>query len=181
MEVRGQFHAPETKWVPEPLWTLWNREKSPAWNRTAGIQLVAHYCTDWAVPTPDAIGAVNLNAINTIYVHTVNGKSNPTMVCCVKHDKELNMKHGYVMVVFNGSHILLIWLYVNIMNSKKCWACCLILIISGLVINFILWCTSFFCCWAHTVPPLITSWEQRVRNDCSPYIILLKKFPSVCQ
>jgi hypothetical protein len=134
MEVGGQLHAPatflprteplvpteyETGWAPVPVWTSWDREKFPTWNRTPGIQLVAHCCTHWAVPTHDAVGAVNLNDIDTVCFHTVNGKFNPTMVCCVKHDKELNMKHGYVMVVLNGSHILLIWLDVNIMNSKK--------------------------------------------------------------
>jgi hypothetical protein len=38
-------------WVPEPVRTLWSREKSfaPARNRTPAVQPVAHRYTDWAM------------------------------------------------------------------------------------------------------------------------------------
>jgi hypothetical protein len=62
MEDSGQLHAPaalypwkelpviidgECEWAPEPVWTLWNREKSltPAENRTPTVQPVSHRYT----------------------------------------------------------------------------------------------------------------------------------------
>jgi hypothetical protein len=65
MEVSGQLHDPaalpseepqvlteDEIWrVPEPVWTLWSREKSfaPAGNRTPTVQSLAHHYTDWAI------------------------------------------------------------------------------------------------------------------------------------
>jgi hypothetical protein len=63
MEVSCQLHAPttlpqgkespvpigqEAEWAPEPVWTLWSREKSfaPAGNRTPAVQTVASYYID---------------------------------------------------------------------------------------------------------------------------------------
>jgi hypothetical protein len=38
-------------WAPEPVWTLWGRERScPAGNRTRAVQPVARRYTDWGVP-----------------------------------------------------------------------------------------------------------------------------------
>jgi hypothetical protein len=65
VEVSGQLHAPaalstwqkppvlirqEAGWAPQPIWTLWRREKScTAEKRTQVIQPVARRCTDWAI------------------------------------------------------------------------------------------------------------------------------------
>jgi hypothetical protein len=63
MEVSGQLHTPaalllgkehpvpigyEAGCAPEPVWTLWSREKSlaPAGNRTPAFQPVAHRYAD---------------------------------------------------------------------------------------------------------------------------------------
>jgi hypothetical protein len=43
----------EVRWAPEPVWTLWRREKScTAGNRTRAVQPVARRYTDWAIPAP---------------------------------------------------------------------------------------------------------------------------------
>jgi hypothetical protein len=66
MEVSGQLNAPaalplgvptvyEAGWAPEPVWTLWCREKSfffSAGNRTPAVQPVTHPYTNWAIPAP---------------------------------------------------------------------------------------------------------------------------------
>jgi hypothetical protein len=70
MEMSCLFHAPdalcpgkqppapivqETGWVPEPIWTLWSREKSvtPAKNRIPAVYAIACRYTDRALPVPD--------------------------------------------------------------------------------------------------------------------------------
>jgi hypothetical protein len=59
MEMSGQLHAPvalpivyEAKWEPEPVWTLWDRDKShaPIGNQTQAVRPVTRPCTDWAIP-----------------------------------------------------------------------------------------------------------------------------------
>jgi hypothetical protein len=64
MEVSGQLHGPaalpsvptgqEAGWAPEPIWTLWSREKSlsPNGNRNQALQPVARQYTDRAIPAP---------------------------------------------------------------------------------------------------------------------------------
>jgi hypothetical protein len=71
MEVNSQFHVPatlppsknfpvlielEAEWIPEPVWTLWSREKSlaPAGTRTPAVQPVHRQYTDLAIPGPFA-------------------------------------------------------------------------------------------------------------------------------
>jgi hypothetical protein len=70
MEMSCQLHAPaalppgneapapieqKAGWAPEPVWTLWRREKSlaPAGNWNPAVQPVARRYTDWAIPTPE--------------------------------------------------------------------------------------------------------------------------------
>jgi hypothetical protein len=42
----------EAGWAPEPVWTLWSKEKyfGPSGNGTSAVQLVGCGCTDWAIP-----------------------------------------------------------------------------------------------------------------------------------
>jgi hypothetical protein len=44
----------EAKLAPEPVWTLWSREKSldPAGNWTPVVQPVVRCYTDWAIQDP---------------------------------------------------------------------------------------------------------------------------------
>jgi hypothetical protein len=51
------------------------------------------------------------------------------------------MKHDYVMAALNAALILLMRLDLIFRKSPEFWACSLVLIISGLVINFM--CGSF--------------------------------------
>jgi hypothetical protein len=46
--------APESKWTPGPVWTLWSRDKSlaSAGNRTPAVQHIARRYTDWAILAP---------------------------------------------------------------------------------------------------------------------------------
>jgi hypothetical protein len=69
MEVSGQLRVPialppakeppipigfEARWVPQPAWTLWNREKYflPAGNWTPAVQPIARRYTDLAISAP---------------------------------------------------------------------------------------------------------------------------------
>jgi hypothetical protein len=52
--------VPGTQWIggcvaPEPVWTLWTREKSlaPARNRNRAIHTVGRCYIDWAVPADE--------------------------------------------------------------------------------------------------------------------------------
>jgi hypothetical protein len=71
MELSDQLDAPatlspgkgspvlvglEARWVPEPVWTLWSKEKSlvPAENRTPFFQSIACH-TDGAIPAPASV------------------------------------------------------------------------------------------------------------------------------
>jgi hypothetical protein len=77
VELSGQLHVPadflpekeppvplgkEAVWAPEPVWTLWNREKiSPDGNQTQVVQPVARLYIDGVIPNPYMVGKVKLS------------------------------------------------------------------------------------------------------------------------
>jgi hypothetical protein len=75
MEVGGQLHASVallpgkqphvpigqvTGWAPEPVWTLWSKDKSlaPVGNGTPAVPPVARRYADWTISAPSLISLV---------------------------------------------------------------------------------------------------------------------------
>jgi hypothetical protein len=88
-------------WTPQPVWTLWSREKSlaSAGNRTSAVQLVARSYTDWAIlPIYSFLKKQILNYW-TIKVRKLKDLMSQTffilMVAMTPHDKSFKYQSIY--------------------------------------------------------------------------------------
>jgi hypothetical protein len=93
---------------PEPVWTLWRREKSlvPAGNRTPAVQPVTRHYTDWAIWTPHKHKHAEIKSMGTIPNRLVPVNSVPEC--------------AHLILTCSMCRWVILWMKIMFSNSRLC-------------------------------------------------------------